>query len=59
LGVAILFIGLWCKLSLSVFLGALQVLFSAGSPKAREQMKVYVALWCWHLLLCRPGWGFE
>ena len=59
LGMVILFIGLWCKLSLSVFLGVLQVLFSAGSAKALERMKIYVTLWCWHLLVCRPRWGFE
>ena len=59
LGVTILFIGLWCKLSLSVLLEALQVLLSAGSPRSRERIKIYVVLWCWHLLLCRPSWGFE
>jgi hypothetical protein len=29
------------------------------SAKARERVKVYLVLWCWHLLLCRPRWGLE
>lgn len=59
LAVAILYLGLCCKLSLSIPLSALHIFFRPGSPKARERLKIYVVLWCWHLLLCRPRWGFE
>lgn len=57
-GVAILFLGLCCKLSVSILLSVLQALF-VPSARARERVKVYVVLWCWHLLLCRPRWGLE
>lgn len=56
--VAILFLGLCCKLSVSILLSVLQALF-VPSARARERVKVYVVLWCWHLLLCRPRWGLE
>jgi GT2 family glycosyltransferase len=58
LGVAILFLGLSCKLSLSIPLAVLRALL-IPSPMARERVKSYVVLWCWHMLLCRPRWGFE
>jgi GT2 family glycosyltransferase len=58
LGVAILFLGLCCKLSLSIPLAVLRALL-IPSPRARERVKIYVVLWCWHMLLCRPRWGFE
>jgi len=57
-GVAILFLGLCCKLSVSILLSVLHALFVPG-PRTRERVKVYVVLWCWHMLLCRPRWGLE
>ena len=30
-----------------------------GRRRARDKLAVYTALWTWHLLLCRPRWGFE
>ncbi|HKA38785.1 MAG TPA: glycosyltransferase family 2 protein [Burkholderiales bacterium] len=58
LGVVILFLGLFCKLTLSIPLALLRTLLMP-SPRARERLKSYLVLWCWHVLLCRPRWGFE
>ena len=57
--VAILFAGLWVRLSFDILLHGLLVLLTLGGRKHRDKLAVYVSLWCWHLLGCRPKWGFE
>jgi GT2 family glycosyltransferase len=58
LGVAILFLGFCCKLTVSIPIVVVRAVF-VPSPRARERVRTYLVLWCWHLLLCRPRWGFE
>jgi len=58
-GVAALFIGMWLRLTVEVILHALLVLLTAGRRRHRDKLAVYATLWLWHLLLCRPHWGFE
>ena len=54
-----MFAGLWLNLTIDVVLYTLLALLSLGRPKQRDQLAVYARLWLWHLLLCRPKWGFE
>lgn len=54
-----LFAGLWLNLTIDVLVYALLVVLSLGRPRQRDRLAVYARLWLWHLLLCRPRWGFE
>lgn len=58
-GVAFLFAGLWVKLSLDLVLYTLLTVATLGARRFRDRAAVYRRLWLWHLLLCRPKWGFE
>jgi GT2 family glycosyltransferase len=55
----LLFAGLWFRLTVDLVLQALAVLLSLGRAKYRDKLAVCGHLWLWHLLLCRPKWGFE
>jgi len=57
--VVVLFAGLWLRLSLDVLLHSVLVLVTGGGRRHRDRVAVYAALWLWHLLGCRPQWGFE
>lgn len=57
--VVLLFTGLLLKLTVNVLLYSLLVILSLGRRRFRDKLAVYAMLWCWHMLLCRPDWGFE
>jgi len=57
--VATLFLGLWLKLTISVVLHSLLSLLTLGGQRHVDRVVVYVVLWTWHVLLCRPRWGFD
>jgi GT2 family glycosyltransferase len=56
---ALLFAGLWFRLTVALLLYALAVVLSLGRARSRDKLAVCGRLWLWHLLLCRPKWGFE
>ncbi len=56
---ALLFSGLWIRLSLDLLLYALLAALTLGREKYRDKLAVASFLWLWHLLLARPKWGFE
>jgi GT2 family glycosyltransferase len=57
---AVLFAGLWLKLTVSVLVeGALAGLTLGRARRVRDGLALHARLWLWHLLLCRPKWGFE
>ena len=56
---AVLFAGLWLKLTLDLVLHSALVVLTFGGQRHRDRVAVYWRLWVWHLLLCRPAWGFE
>lgn len=58
-GLALLFAGLWLRLTLDLLLHGLLFLLTLGRPKVRDRLAVYAALWAWHARLGRPAWGFE
>ena len=58
-GVALLFVGLFARLTLNLLLQSLLVLVSLGRRRYRDKLAVYAVLWAWHALGCRPRWGFE
>lgn len=57
--VAILAVGLFLKLNISLFLHGLLTLLFLGQRRRRDRLAVYAALWAWHLRGCPPGAGFE
>jgi len=57
--VAALFAGLWLKLTFSVVFSSVLTVLSLGRGRRRDRLAVQARLWLWHLLLCRPRWGFE
>jgi N-acetylglucosaminyl-diphospho-decaprenol L-rhamnosyltransferase len=57
--VALLFAGLWLNLTISIVLQALAAGLTLGRSTHRDRLAVCGRLWLWHLLLCRPKWGFE
>ncbi|MBN2449425.1 MAG: glycosyltransferase, partial [Lentisphaeria bacterium] len=58
-GVAVLYAGLWLRLTLDLVLHAVLTAATLGRGASRDRLAVYARLWLWHLLLCRPYWGFE
>jgi GT2 family glycosyltransferase len=58
-GLAILFIGLWFRLTLDLLLHALLAGLCFWQARHRDRVAVYAALWWWHARLCRPAWAFE
>ena len=58
-GVALLFCGLWSRLTLDILLHSLLVVLTGGRQRHRDRVVVYAVLWCWHLNGCKPKWGFE
>jgi GT2 family glycosyltransferase len=58
-GLAVLFLGLWLRLTLDLLLHALLAGVCFWQAKHRDRVAVYAALWWWHARLCRPAWGFE
>ncbi len=59
LAAGVLFAGLWARLTFYLVLQSLLVVLSLGRPRYRRRLAVTARLWLWHLLLCRPRWGFE
>ena len=57
--VALLFAGLWLRLTVSVVVHALLTVLTLGRQRHRDRLAVYATLWYWHLRGCRPKWGFE
>jgi len=57
--VAVLFAGLWLRVTVNVLTASLLTGLSLGRGRARDRLAVQARLWLWHLLLCRPRWGFE
>jgi len=57
--VAVLYVGMFARLSISMVLHSLLTVLTAGSSRHRDKLAVYSRLWLWHLLGCRPKWGFE
>lgn len=55
----LLFAGLWFRLTLALLLHGVLVVLSLGRTRSRDKLAVCARLWLWHLLLCRPKWGFE
>lgn len=58
-GVALLFTGLWLRLTLNLLVYTILTLLTFGKQKQRLKLRTTARLWLWHLLLCRPHWGFE
>ncbi len=58
-GLAILFLGLWLRLTLDLLLHGLLAGLLFWQARRRDRLAVYAALWWWHARLCRPAWGFE
>jgi GT2 family glycosyltransferase len=58
-GLAVLFLGLWCRLTLDLALHGLLACLCFWKARHRDRVAVYAALWWWHARLCRPAWGFE
>ena len=56
---AVLFAGLFLRLTLNVFAYILLTAVTLGRPRFRNKFAVAATLWIWHLLGCRPKWGFE
>lgn len=59
LGLAVLAVGLFLRLMVSLLLHALLAVFTLGRQRHRDRVAVYWRLWLWHLRLCQPKWGFE
>ena len=55
----VLAFGLWTKLSVKLLLYSLLVVLSGGARRYRDKVAVCAVLWFWHILRCRPKWGFE
>lgn len=56
--VGVLALGLFLRLTLSLLATLLLTVFSLGRRRFRDRFLVQGCIWLWHLLLCRPGWGF-
>lgn len=56
---ALLFAGLWLRLTADLLLHSVLTILSLGQPHRRDRLAVYWRLWLWHLRLCKPKWGFE
>jgi N-acetylglucosaminyl-diphospho-decaprenol L-rhamnosyltransferase len=59
LGVALLYLGIFLRLTLNILIHSLLVLLTLGKARHRDRVVVYAYLWAWHLRLCRPKWAFE
>jgi GT2 family glycosyltransferase len=59
LGVGVLYLGLWLRLTLDLLLHSLLCALTLGRQRHRDRVAVYAALWGWHALLCRPRWGID
>jgi N-acetylglucosaminyl-diphospho-decaprenol L-rhamnosyltransferase len=59
LGVGVLYLGIFLRLTLNLLIHTLLVLLTLGRARHRDRAVVYAKLWVWHLRLCRPRWGFE
>ncbi len=59
LGVGILFLGLWLRATLNLLGSLLLLVLTLGKRKHRDRLAMYSTIWVWHLLVCRPKWGFE
>jgi GT2 family glycosyltransferase len=58
--VALLFAGMWLRLTLDLLLLPLAVLLTLGRRrKLRDKLYTQWRLWLWHARFCRPAWGFE
>ena len=57
--VGLLFVCLWLRLTVELLFQALLVALTLGRLRFRNRLAVYAVLWYWHLLGCRPKWGFE
>lgn len=57
--VAVLFAGLWFRVTVNVLTASLLTALSLGRGRSRDRLAVQARLWLWHLLLCQPHWGFE
>ncbi len=58
--VALLFAGLWLRLTADLVLLPLAVLLTLGlRRKLRDKLYTQWRLWLWHARFCRPAWGFE
>jgi len=57
--VALLFAGLWLRLTVDLLLHGVLTVATLGKRRFRDKFAVYAVLWAWHLLGCRPKWGFE
>lgn len=58
--VGLLYAGLLLRLTVNVLLYLLFVTVTLGAVRRlRDKLAVYASLWGWHLLACRPKWGFE
>jgi hypothetical protein len=57
--VALLFVGLWLRLTVNLAAHAIGALATAGRSAGWRRLGVTGHLWLWHALLCRPRWGFE
>ncbi len=57
---ALLFAGMWLRLTFDLLLLPLAVLLTAGRRrKLRDKLYTQWRLWLWHACFCRPAWGFE
>ena len=56
---AVLFAGLFLRLTMRLVIDGLLTLLTLGRRQQRDRLAIAAALWVWHLLLCRPRWGFE
>lgn len=57
--VGVLYAGLMLRLTVSVLSQALLSVLTCGRRRHRDKCVVYAVLWYWHVLGCRPRWGFE
>jgi GT2 family glycosyltransferase len=57
--VAVLYLGMFFRLSVNIVLHSVLTVLTLGSSRHRDRVAVNGRLWLWHLLGCRPKWGFE
>jgi hypothetical protein len=58
LAAGVLYLGFVLRLTLTLVAQALLLLLTLGRRPPRARFQVTAVLWLWHLLLCRPAWGF-